>query len=387
MGLLDRWRGVVDVAAAPTFENTIGPDHVAASYFGLESWDAYTAPVGRISRQEAIQVPAVKRVRDIIAGTIGTLPLRLIDPQRIERRTNLLDQPEPNRAAVITMTRTVEDLLFEGAAWWRVTKFASTTYPEKIEYLAIGRVTENPDGSIYLDGQPADRTRFIKFESPTDPLLLAGARAIRTCLQLDVAAARYAETPTPTTIFTPTDGADPADDDDISAMLTAWKLARQKSAAAYVPAAVNMQSAGYNAVDIQLADARQHAVIEIGRVAGVDPEDLGVSTTSRTYQNGEGRRQYLINFTLGAYMKAITDRLSMGDVTPRGFYVKYDLDDFLKADALTRYQGYQAALQVGAITTEEIRVAEERPDLTVAQQVALLPRETTQEEPSVQPQD
>lgn len=365
--------------AGPTFENTIGPDHVAASIFGLESWDTWTSPAGRMNRAEAIQVPAVKRVRDIIAGTIGTLPLTLYGPDRVQRRTNLLDQPEPNRPRVVTMTRTVEDLLFESEAWWRVTKFASTTYPEKIEYLASGRVSEQADG-IYLDGKRApDQTVFIKFESPTDPLLVAGARAIRTCLQLDVAAARYAETPSPTTVFTPTEGVDPADDEDISAMLTKYKEARQKSSTAYIPAALNMATSGYNATEIQLIEQRQHAVIEIGRVAGVDPEDLGVSTTSRTYQNGEGRRQYLINFTLGQYLRAIEDRLSMGDVTPRGFYVKYDLDDFLKADALTRYQTYAVGVEVGAITREEIRVEEDRPDLTVAQQVALLPSENSEE--------
>jgi hypothetical protein len=38
-----------------------------------------------------------------------------------------------------------------------------------------------------------------------------------------------------------------------------------------------------SAEELQLADARNLAITEIARLCGVDPEDLEISTTSRTY--------------------------------------------------------------------------------------------------------
>ena len=63
-----------------------------------------------------------------------------------------------------------------------------------------------------------------------------------------------------------------------------------------------------------------------------------MSTTSRTYQNSEQRRQDLLDFTLSAYMKAVEQRLSMADVTPRGYRAKFNLDSFLRGDTKGRME-------------------------------------------------
>ncbi len=38
---------------------------------------------------------------------------------------------------------------------------------------------------------------------------------------------------------------------------------------------------------------------------GIDPEDVGVNTTSRTYANIKDRRKARINDTLSPYMRAV----------------------------------------------------------------------------------
>jgi len=129
----------------------------------------------------------------------------------------------------------------------------------------------------------------------------------------------------------------------------------------------------FNAEQIQLADQRQHAVLEIARAAGIDPEDLGVSTTSRTYQNSEQRRRDLLDFTLTAYMSAVEQRLSMRDVLPRGYEAKVNLDAFLRADTKARMESYQIGKPVGAYTEDEIRELENRPNLTPSQRAAARP--------------
>ena len=82
-------------------------------------------------------------------------------------------------------------------------------------------------------------------------------------------------------------------------------------------------------------------MIAIANGLGVDPEDIGVSTTSRTYQNEDARRRDKINRMYAPYISALTDRLSMGDVTRRGQLVKFDLNGYLKPDPAGRIAYYQ----------------------------------------------
>jgi HK97 family phage portal protein/HK97 family phage prohead protease len=380
MGLFSRWRVVKAIAdapqrpARPKFDIT--PADIDPALFGLASWSTTLLIEPRISRREAIQCGAVKRSRDLIAGTIGSLPMCLYDGQhnKVEGSvtSRLLDQPEVDRPASVTFTQTVEDMLFEGVAWWRVVQTGTSGYPTRVRRLDARSVDIRGQNQAYVrsDGTPqgsvwewVPETAMIRFESPNDPLLVAGARAIRTALRLDAAASRMAEEPMPQGYFEPAEGADPADDTEIADILDDWKISRQTRSTGYVPAALKYNVVQWSATDMQLAASRDFAVKEIARHAGVDSEDLQVSTTSRTYVNGEQRARDLINFTLRAYMSALTGRLSMGDITPRGYKAEIDLDQFLEADSKTRWEVYQIAKNLGAATVDEIRAKENEPAL------------------------
>lgn len=338
----------------------------------------------RIDRAEALQVPAVLRSRNLIAGSLSTLPLRVHGPNRAEVDASvqyLLPAPDPNIPASVVMAQTVEDMLFESVAWWRVTRFGWHGYPVEAEYIAAYRVSVQPvagpavpqyvtrderfpvDGQVLIDGIPVSDREVIRFDSPNPPLLVHAARAIRTCLLLDQAAALYAKDPLPLGYFSPAEGADPANEEEIADVLDAWESARSTRAWGYVNGALTANPLQWNPEQLQLADARQHAVLEIARAAGVDPEDIGVSTTSRTYANIEQRRQDFATFTLGGYVNAIEQRLSMRDVLPRGYTARFDFGGFLRSDTQTRMSTYEVGLRVGAYTVDEIRELENRPPL------------------------
>jgi len=292
---------------------------------------------------------------------------------------SLFDQPERNVPRSVTMTRLFEDLFFEQVAWWDVTEFGFHTYPAYVQRLDPRRVTVD-NGRVYVDGRERrDAARsLIRFDSPNDGILIAGARAIRTCLLLDQAAANMADGVPPADYFTPGEGFDPATTDaEIVDMLNAWQAARRARSTGYVPAALDYHTGGWSPEQLQLADARQHAVLEIARVAGVDPEELGVSTTSRTYSSDWSRRKSFLDFTLGAYLNAVTDRLVMPDVTPRGYVPEIDLDGFLRSDPLARYTAYKAGVEAGALTYPEVRAAEGKPPIdapaTTSSNVRALP--------------
>ena len=352
------------------------PD-VAFSVFGIENLppemrEGMTmggALAPRIPRAEALQVPAVMRSRNLIAGTLGGLPIHLRDKNReihtgSEAPTTLFDQIDPDVPNIVTLAATYEDLFFESESLWRITEKNFSGFPTFCEHIEYRRWGVGSDG-LYIDGYKQPDNVVIRFYSPNPPLLVHAARAIRTCLNLDQTASTYANEPMPMGYFTPKEGGrDPADE-KVQGILDKWAVSRARRQYGYVSAALDLKQMQFNAEQIQLKDQRQHAVLEIARAAGVDPEDLGVSTTSRTYQNAEQRRLDLLDFTLSHYMKAVEQRLSMGDVTPRGWRAKVNLDAFLRADTKTRMETYKIGREVGAYNDERIAELEDIPSARV----------------------
>jgi phage portal protein BeeE len=359
MGFLSRLFGVSEVtleaARGPQF--AIGTEDVDPAVFGLTYYEPSIAVAPRISRREAIQVPAVKRGRDLIAGTIGTLPFQMVDTENVRVISSLLGQPEANVPRSITMTLLVEDLLFEQHAWWRVVGRDYRGYPNQVVRLLPRTVQVEADGKVYVNSNGSSQGNsweyvehrdLIHFISPTDGILDSGARAIRTYLKLATAADRYADEPLPSGYFTPKDGADP-EDEEVQDALNKWGESRRIRSTGYVNAALDYNTVQWSPEQLQMSEARQHAVLEISRLMGIDPEDLGVSTTSRTYQNSQDRRLAMINDVLGMYVSAIVERLSMQDITPRGYRVVADFNGFLRADDKTRYEVYGLAKNLGVI--------------------------------------
>lgn len=402
MGRFARWLGLESSGSTQmngSAPNGHAPDfalEVPSELTGLMTGEGVVAP--RIPRSHALQVPAVLRSRNLIAGTLARLPIHVRDKTReMVDPTGMLEQVDPDVPNVVTFASTYEDLLFEGIAWWKVVEFGWRGYPRHAIHVSPDRVHvagtgvgDVPpvagqslfpvNGTVFIDGYPVEDREVIRFDSPNPPLLKHAARAIRTCLRLDRTAAMYADEPLPLGYFSPRDGMSAVEDQEtIQKILDAWEEARRTRAWGYVGKALEAKVLQFDAEQIQLADQRQHAVLEIARAAGVDPEDLGVSTTTRTYQNAEQRRQDLLDFTLMTYMTAVEQRLSMRDVLPRGYEAKVALDGFLRSDTKTRMQAYRLGKSVGAYTEDEIRELEDRPPLPPGSEVSLNPEPSVEE--------
>lgn len=343
-------------------------DDIDPAIIGMDSWTlgGGGAFVPRITRRDAMTVPAVIRARNLIAGTLGGLPLKVTDTARVTLLNDLLVQPERHCVRVVTMTFTAEDLLFEGFACWRVVERSFDNYPRFVERIDTWRV-DLEHSPVRIDGVEVPDRDVIIFRSPNGPLLVDGARAIRTLMRLDAAAADFSDGVPPVDYFTPAEGADPADDDTIKAMLAAWRQARRDGGTPYIPAALKYNTSGFTPEQLQLAQDRQNAVLEIARLTGIDADELSVAVTSRVYSNQFDRRKAFLDFTTGPYGLAIEQRLSLGDVTKRTQTVAFDLDAFLRTDVLTRYQSYEIGQRVGAIDGPgEVREMEGRPALTTS---------------------
>jgi HK97 family phage prohead protease len=288
----------------------------------------------------------------------------------------LLDQLDPVITNGVTIAQTVEDLVFDAIAWWKILEFGWHGYPTSVQRLDPNTVSTTPPigrtpaplpsgtdpryGVVYVDGRPVSGAEIICFNSPNPAVLVAGARAIRRALLLDQAAAMYARNPRFMDYLTPADGAEEISDDEAEAILGKLQAARRKEAMVWIPKALQYNSVDApTPVEMQLAELQKQAGLDLANALGVDAEYLGISTTSRTYANDVDRRRARLNDILLPYMDAITQRLSMGDVTPRGYRVSFDIRNFLRANPTERAAVNIQYLTAGVISKQEIRDSEE----------------------------
>lgn len=353
-------QAVRDLESAPTFagEGTVEAD--SGVLYG--TLDDYIFKTGRITRAEALRVPAVKKARDLICGTIGQWTLGVLDPDGRPATSftpNLFQQPEPGVAPSVTWTRVVEDMLLHERAWFKTLNVGWHGRPVDGVRLDAETVTIQPQYRHFPEGTAKvwpDRPGLIRIDSPNEGLL-NGSPAIRACIALERAALNHLDGTPPLDYFTPGEGddVDALDEDEIKDALDAWAEARRTRSTGYVPAALKYNIAGWDPEKLQLAEARLFAIGEVSRLTGLDPEDLGVSTTSRTYFNGQDRRRVRIEDVLGPYMKAIEARLSMDDVTPHGYTVAFDTSSYLRLDDLSAAQADSVLIAAKVLTRDEAR--------------------------------
>jgi HK97 family phage prohead protease len=370
---------------APSIDNIVVYADSGATFFpGQDDW---TAPAWKVDRRRAMQCGAVVKARDAIATTIGSLPLVAMSADYTRTTRPLLDQPERHRGRSLTLTQLVEDLLFHGHGWWRVLERDSAGYPTKVIRLDPISVTVDENQRVYYrrNGTPQGTASeylqdadVIHFESPKDGLLTTAARAIRTLAKLDTAESNAADSPAPRGFFTPAEGYDPAPvpteadpepdgDAAIVDMLTSWKQARQAGVDGYIPAALKYNPLTWSPSELGLDRARNSAVLEIARFTGLDPSDLASATGATgemTYANLQEKRRAFIDGPCAGYVTAIQDRLSMGDVTPRGTLVRLDVAQYERADMSGRLAEYEQMRAMGLIDKSLILAREELPTPT-----------------------
>ena len=323
-----------------------------------------------VTRREALSVPACARGRNIIVGTAASLELhvkRKFDETRVEPTPTIISQPDKNMPTAVVYGMTAENLLFHGVAYWQIKEIdPATGRPSQIRWIDAPRVSQVLDstGEIVIGYQlEAQRLpdngigSLIQFTGiDPDGVLNRGGRTLRTAAALERAVFNYAETPTPSVVLKANV---PMDSNKATAILTAWKQARQTKGTAFLSDNVDMQSVGFNAADLQLTEAREYFAKEIARLMNIPAYYLDASTNTMTYSNVTAERRALLDFSLRPLLTAIEQRLSMDDITVSTQYVEYDLDDFLRGNPLERADVYSKLIPLGVLTVEEAREEED----------------------------
>lgn len=371
------WLGIDGLATAATFESPLTSEDIAASdpviaaAFGLSTEGSLT-----FTREQAMKIPAVRRARQVICGTIGVLPLiahRTVGDQvdDVTAERPVLTQPDRNTTAQYVLTWTVDDLLFYGISWWRVTSRDSQGYPWSVERLAPSRVrVEMTEGAVYVDARKVTGDALndlIRFDGPDEGVLAYAGPTLTTTKLLEDAVRKFARCEVPLGSLALAEGApelsgvpgsanDGTDRSEIDALLDSWEEARANRTTAYVNRAIEYTVHQFDANALQLTDGRNFQLADVARVMNLAPRYVNApAADSMTYSTTEADRRDLLDTSLVGFITAIDQRLSMNDFTPRGTAVHFDVSGLLRGDLKDALEAAKVAVDMGAMLSAEVR--------------------------------
>jgi HK97 family phage portal protein len=327
---------------------------------------------GGLDRNFAMQVPAVSRCRNLIAGVVSYLPLKLYKKSSGEELGNPLwiEQPDYRQPRSVTISWTVDSLLFYNCAYWRITElYADDLRPSRFEWVANNRVTftTNKFGTeveeYFVDGVRAPMSgvgSLITFQGLNGGgILQTAARTIQSALDLEKAAAVAAQTPMPSGYIKNT-GAD-LPEQQVSGLLAQWKQSRLNRSTAYLTSTLSYETTGFSPKDMMYNESIQFLATQIARAMNVPAYMISADmNNSMTYQNIIDGRKEFVAYSLQPFICAIEDRLSMDDITPRGHVVKFAIEEsFLRADTMKRLEALEKMINLGLIDVEEAKEMEQ----------------------------
>lgn len=330
----------------------------------------YNAIIPRVSRHDAMTVPSVARARNLICGTVASIPLEYYNKRTGEvmaspRWINQLSKFQPS---FVTITWIVDSLMMYGVSYLLVTeRYAEDGRPSAFEWIANTRVTFTTDlygihvTQYYIDANPIDMNDIVTIQGFDEGILDRGGRTIQAAIDVDRAAAVNSANPQPAG-FLKNSGADlPAS--EVQGLIAAWKRARQNNSTAYLTSTLDYNPVSFSPKDMMYNEAVQNLSTQIARVCNVPAYYLSADqNTTMTYANVQDERKQFYALSIEPYIQAIQSRLSMDDISTAGHEVRFAVfDTFLKNDPLVELQVIEKMLSLQLISVEQ---AMEMTDLT-----------------------
>jgi HK97 family phage portal protein len=357
MGLFSRKPQVIEAQYAP-------------QVMGENLPSLYNAIIPRISRHDAMTCSSVARARNLICGTVASIPLEYYNKRTGEviappRWINQLSKSQPS---FVTLTWIVDSLLFFGVSYLLVKeRYAEDGRPADFEWIANTRVTFTTDlygihvTQYYIDASPVDMNDIVTIQGFDEGVLDRGGRTIQAAIDVERAAAQNSANPQPAG-FLKNSGAD-LPPSEVQGLIAAWKRARQNNSTAYLTSTLDYSPVAFSPKDMMYNEAIQNLSTQVARMMNVPAYYLSADqNTTMTYANVQDERKQFYALSIEPYIQAIQSRLSMDDISTSGHEVRFAVfDTFLKSDPLVELQVIEKLLTLGLISTEQ---AMEMTDLT-----------------------
>lgn len=337
-------------------------------------------PVGEIA---AMNLSGVYRAVSLIAGAIGSLPLRTLEPDsagQTARVASWLDQPGGDRFTPVEWAELVmvQALLHGNAYLQHIRNGAGTLvglYPVHPSAVCAEWNDSVPGGKVYkitgmrADGSPYsdvfDARTMTQIMGPSlDGLvgisaLHAGRLSLGTGIAGEKAANRsYRNGSMISGLVTPADNEADLDEDEARTVKDAVNRTmvgpEHAGDIAVMSRALKFQSWQMTASDAQFMESRLFSVDEIGRWFGVPPHLLGLTEKSTSWGQGIAEQNRgLARYTLAPWTGRIEQRCT--PLLSGARYAQFDYTSFVRPAPEDEIKLLIAQVNAGLITPNEAR--------------------------------
>jgi hypothetical protein len=327
----------------------------------------------RVGDVDVFELPIVVACRDLIANTVGQLPLvNYRSGLPTATQPPIVVRPDPCETRRDTMVRLVNNLTGPGYAWIVPTAYLADGLPASVRVVDAAEAAGiwDPRGQlerVVWEGESYDpsmgevhliRWRYDRAGAPADCGPLGACRKVVTYLAaLWQMAGSFWEAGFPSIALV------------IEGALTTTQKAETKRsivdafARSHEPAVIDrggtLEPIGTNPVESQLVESIAAANAEVARVFGCMPSLVNVDAAgSLTYSTTEGELRKWLALGLGAFLTPI--EAAWSDLRPFGQECRFDTSALLRSDLSGRYNAYSIAVDRW-LTVEEIRRSEGLP--------------------------
>ena len=365
-------RGLESRSAYPAFSlysnplNTLYGNTVFASTAGE-----------RVDEITALGIASVLSCVSLLADSVATMPLRAYEDGREVPVPPVLADPDPAESTSFEVIHsTVVAMALHGEGFLHIERSrggkgrAPVGTPVGLTPLHPVQMQVLPDkestGRRYLHlGHEVAREDILHIRWMTSPQSLRGISPLasqRTILGLALAMDRYlaqwyGEGGTPSGVLE-TDK--PLTAEAARNLRETWESSQRKHRRpAVLSDGLKWRAVQTSAVDMEFNATREAVLQEVGRIFRIPPYLLGVKSDGMTYMNVE---QASINFLIHTLQPWLTRlEIAFSTLLPPGVDVRFDPENLLRLDALTKSRVQMAQIQSGTRTPNEARAVDGLP--------------------------
>lgn len=331
--------------------------------------------ISNITREQALEIPAVSAAVNFIAGTIASLPIRLYNSNdkvqtaaeiTEDNRLYLLNEESGDTLNPTEIKRAViRDMLLDGTGYMHIERSGnevsalryvsdSAVSVEKnsdaiyktLRMLVDGRVY-NPWDFVILSRNSVDGGKGVSILAE-NPTLLTSSYML---LQLEKAMSRRGGNKKG---FLRTEHR--VDEPAMQTIREAWRklYSNNGDGMMILQNGLDFKESSSTAVEMQLNQNKVTNAEQIAMLFGLSPDVLSGRADDRTYINSI---RTAVLPVVSAFEMALNRALLLEKEKHSKYFV-IDTSELLKADILTRYQAYQIGLAANFLQPDEIRFKE-----------------------------
>lgn len=331
--------------------------------------------ISNITREQALEIPAVSAAVNFIAGTIASLPIRLYNSNdevqtaaeiTEDNRLYLLNEESGDTLNPTEIKRAViRDMLLDGTGYMHIERSGnevsalryvrdSAVSVEKnsdaiyktLRILVDGRVY-NPWDFVILSRNSVDGGKGVSILAD-NPTLLTSSYML---LQLEKAMSRRGGNKKG---FLRTEHR--VDEPAMQTIREAWRklYSNNGDGMMILQNGLDFKESSSTAVEMQLNQNKVTNAEQIAMLFGLSPDVLSGRADDRTYINSI---RTAVLPVVSAFEMALNRALLLEKEKHNKYFI-IDTSELLKADILTRYQAYQIGLAANFLQPDEIRFKE-----------------------------